>query len=76
MTQMTFPVAFPAPRHAANATPAGQPRWMLRGVAFATALAVDLGSDPMAVPASADRGVIVAGPRVAAAPATSWITSW
>ncbi|GIE83180.1 hypothetical protein Aph02nite_91300 [Actinoplanes philippinensis] len=76
MTQMTFPVAFPTARRATIATPAGQPRWMVRGVEFATVLAVSLGADPAVVHPSADRGVIVAGPRVAAAPPTSWITAW
>jgi hypothetical protein len=76
MTQMTFPVAFPTTRRAEIAAPAGQPRLLLRGVGFAAALAVNLGADPAAVPVRADRGVIAAGPRIPAAVARSWITSW
>lgn len=76
MTQMTFPLAFPATRHTEIAEPAGQPRLLLRGVEFAAALAVNLGPGPVTAPVHADRGVIVAGPRVPAAVTRSWITSW
>lgn len=76
MTQMTFPLVFPATRRTATAAPmrpAGPP---MRGVTFVTALAISLGPVPATVPDRADRGVIVAGPRVPVAAPRSWITSW
>jgi hypothetical protein len=75
MTQMTFPVAFPATRRFETPAPAGQLTWRLRGAELATALVVDLGAAPASA-AHADRGVIEAGPRVPAAVTGSWITSW
>jgi hypothetical protein len=76
MTQMTFPVAFPTTRRATFTAPAEQPRLLLRGVEFAAALAVNLGTDPAAVTVHTDRGVIATGPRVPATVTRSWITSW
>ncbi|MFC4066415.1 hypothetical protein [Actinoplanes subglobosus] len=76
MTQMTFPVAFPATRRYQAPAPAAPPVWRLRGVEFAAALVVNLGADPATASHQADRGVIAAGPRVAAATTRSWITSW
>ncbi|WP_433789507.1 hypothetical protein [Actinoplanes sp. CA-252034] len=73
---MTFPVAFPTTRRTEIAAPAEPARWMLRGAELAAAIAVNLGADPMVAPIHADRGVVVTGPRVPAAPVTSWIASW
>jgi hypothetical protein len=76
MSQMTFPLAFPTTRRTEITAPAGQPGPRLLGVEFVAALAVNLGADPAVVPVRADRGTIVAGPRVPAPVTHSWITSW
>ncbi|GGN92853.1 hypothetical protein GCM10010112_80450 [Actinoplanes lobatus] len=65
MTQMTFPMTFPA-THRPAAAPAPASRWRLLGAEFATALVVNLGARPETDQTRsryADRGTLVAPAR-------------